>query len=253
MSTTEQQATPSTGPKPRAVPMTKDSDPELDAHLAAWEAASSKIRRLDCEFQKFVYIPTFEVEKRGQGTIAVERDHRGKYCVVPAAIKPGGVAAKKFKLESCTPECWQWTGPHLLQIDEQHRSYERINVDPNDKSSKVSFFSPTEEQLDLLFLKPFIMGTPADQLKKRFTIRQLRENGQELWLELVPRRQKDADSFEKAVLILDRRSWLPRALKLYDPTGGRTVHIFQNVKVNSEAGDDLSKPNLEGYRRVGSN
>src|SRR5260221_1096900 len=43
-----------------------------DAYLADWERASSKVRRLDCEFMKFMYLSDFEVEKRGRGTIAVD-------------------------------------------------------------------------------------------------------------------------------------------------------------------------------------
>ena len=108
----------------------------------------------------------------------------------------------------------------------------------------------SEELVELLFLKPFLLGIPAEQFKERFKVKLLKESVNEVRLELVPRRKKEFDCYEKAVLILDRRTWLTQALKLDDPTGAETVHIFQNIKVNSAAGDDLSKVNLEGYRPV---
>jgi hypothetical protein len=239
-------------PKPASVLVAPNADPELDAYLAEWETASSKIRRLDCDFQKFVYNPTFEVERRGKGTIALERDQRARYRVVPVVIKPGEVSAKKshdgneYKLEPCFAECWHWTGREVFKIDEQHQIYETIPLPP------IKGFDPSShhELHEVPYAKPFFLGMPAQQLKGQFKIRIAKESNDELWLDFVPRRPEVFSNIERAVLILNRRSWLPRALKLYDPTGGQTVHIFQNIRVNQEAGDDLSKPNLEGYRRV---
>ncbi len=47
---------------------------DLDQILADWEKAASKIRRLDGDFSRFKYDRTFEVEKRAEGTFALEGD-----------------------------------------------------------------------------------------------------------------------------------------------------------------------------------
>jgi hypothetical protein len=251
-------ATSAKRPEPLSI---NEMDAKLDANLADWEKASSRIHRVECGFQKFMYDPIFAVEKRGEGTIAVECSGPARYCVVPAAIMPGAVPnnirrdGAPFRLEACPAETWHWTGSDLFKFDEQERTYERFDVEPSHESNKLGFFriTFTNERLDVLFLKPFTLGMPADQLKKRFKIRQLKETGDELWLELIPRGAEDFGDIEKIIVILDRRTWQTRALKLYDPTGCQNVYILHVVKVNSEVADDLAKPNLEGYREVRSN
>src|SRR5262249_44607954 len=63
----DQPSTPAELPKAAA---------ELDQVLADWEKAASEIHRLDCEFSRFKYDKTFAVEKRGEGTIAIESAQR---------------------------------------------------------------------------------------------------------------------------------------------------------------------------------
>jgi hypothetical protein len=264
----EEKAVPVTGTAPAETksthakrpksPPVEDVEPELNAYLAEWENASSKIRRLDCEFQRFRYDPIFEIEKRGLGTLALEQGRRAKYRVASATLIPGDVSKKKgkagspYKLEACTAECWHWTDWELFKFDDQEHSYDKIDIHPRGASEHLGFtlFSFSEELVELLFLKPFVLGIPAEQFKGRFKVKLLKESWHEVRLELVPRRKKEFDCYEKAVLILDRRSWLTQALKVYDPTGSETVHIFQNTRVNSAAGDDLSTVNVEGYRPV---
>lgn len=242
-------------PKPLAI---ERADPELDAYLAEWEKASSKIRRLDCEFLKFIYDPIFEVEKRGRGTLALERDRRARYRIAPAALVPGDASQKiskdgsQYELKACSAECWHWTGPELFKFDDEEHIYETMRLPPGDAAYLFSFFQFTNERLDLLFVKPFVLGMAADRLKTRFKVKLRKVTGDELWLELIPRFAADT-CFQKAVLILNRRTWLTHALKLYDPTGSETVYVFQNIRVNPAEGDDLSKANLEGYRQVLSN
>lgn len=229
---------------------------KLDACLADWEKASSKIRRLDCEFQRFGYDPNFEVEKRGQGTLSLDRDGRAKYRIVPAAVTQGDASKRKgtdgnlYKLEACSAECWHWTGPQLFKLDDQEHLYETINLPPRGGPDSTGYFQFMEQLKELPLAKPFFLGLPAKQLKGRFKIKVMKESDDELWLQLIPRREEDSGNLQKAVLILDRQRWLPRAIKMIDPTGCETVHVFQKVKVNSAEGDDLSKPNLEGYRQV---
>jgi hypothetical protein len=240
--------------RPKSPPV-EDVEPELNAYLAEWDNASSKIRRLDCEFQKFRYDPIFGVERRGDGTLALEHDRRARYRVVPAVLIPGGVSKKidkvgiPYTLEAFAAECWHLTRLQLFKFDDQEHVYERMNLPPGDASYRFGVFQFTNETLDLLFLRTFVLGMPADRLKRRYKVKLLKETGDELWLQLLPRRAEDS-VIQKAALILDRRTWLTKALKVWDPTGAETVHIFKNIKVNSEKGDDLSKASLESYQPV---
>jgi hypothetical protein len=242
--------------KAESAPAERGVDAKLDANLADWETASSKIRRIDYEFEKFVYDPVFEIERRGRGDMAVERNGLARYRVVPAVLGPEAIL-KKGKdgsphiLASCQAETWLWTETQLVRLNDQERTYEKIEVEPSRGSRDVGFFQIriTSEWLDLMFFKPFTLGTPG-KLKERFNMRQMKATDDELWLELIPRRAADSGSFANVTLILDRRTWLTRALRVRDPTGCQTVYVFHNIKVNSEVTDDLSQPSLEGYREV---
>src|SRR5262245_47703202 len=93
---------------------------ELDRILAQWENATSKIRHLHCEFSRFRYDPTFEVEKRGEGSISLDRDGLARYKVGGASLPPQGPGARKantngvpFALQSEEAAAWIWTGPRL--------------------------------------------------------------------------------------------------------------------------------------------
>ncbi len=105
---------------------------------------------------------------------------------------------------------------------------------------------------DLSIARPFLLGMPAADIKKKFTVTVIKNESNEARLNLIPRDRRLAASLTKAVLILDRETWLAKALKIHDPTGAESVHVFKNMRVNSpvESADDLSKPNLEGYREI---
>src|SRR5258708_3950025 len=68
----------------RAYGLRVEVDPKLEAILQGWAQASSQIHRLDCNFSRFRYDPTFQIEHRGTGSLAVDQDGRAAYRIVPA-------------------------------------------------------------------------------------------------------------------------------------------------------------------------
>ena len=87
-------------------------------------------------------------------------------------------------------------------------------------------------------------------------IKLLKQTETEVWLQLIPIRRAELVALERAVLILDVTRYVPKAVQMFDPTGSETVHVFQNVKINSlqdgqviPAGiENLEQPNLQGLR-----
>jgi hypothetical protein len=55
------------------------------------------------------------------------------------------------------------------------------------------------------------------------------ENG-EYWVHAKPRFQRDATLWSDAIVILDEKTYLPRAVQLTDPTGNQTTtHTFKKM------------------------
>jgi hypothetical protein len=67
---------------------------------------------------------------------------------------------------------------------------------------------------------PFIFGAKAEQLKRRYWMRDVTPTahvGKQIWLEARPKFQQDAANFHKATVILNERTFLPEALQIIPP------------------------------------
>jgi hypothetical protein len=244
-------------PTQPATPVANGPTDPLDQILVDWEAATSKIRRLDCEFSRFRYDRTFEVEKRGEGRIAIDRRGLARIELVGAPLPQGRAGQRNkggvpFALKAEDAETWHWTGPHLYRIDDKAKTYEVVDVPAN---RRIRFFFSDVDVWHFFWAKPFLLGMPTAELKEQFNITLLSDKpDDEVWLKLIPRRKEGAVFYESAVLILDRSTWLSKAIKTRDVIGSETVQVFKNVAVNSSLkafAIDLSKPNLEGCQRLG--
>ena len=67
---------------------------------------------------------------------------------------------------------------------------------------------------------PFIFGAKADQLKRRYWMRDVtpkEELGKQIWLEAFPKFQQDAANFQRATVILNEADFLPIGLEIVLP------------------------------------
>jgi hypothetical protein len=119
-----------------------ERDARLAIILAEWEKASSKVERLDCQFLRFKYDRTFEVEWRGRGSLAIEKLGRAMYQIGPDAIQPGAVGNKRgtngvlYELKSEAFERWHWTGNKVIKVSEKERTYEELSLAKNEKTGE---------------------------------------------------------------------------------------------------------------------
>jgi hypothetical protein len=238
-----QPAQPLNGGGRPAVPLPHaDRNARLAEVLAEWEKAASRIDRLDCQFTRFKYDRTFEVEWRGKGSLVVEKTGRAMYRIEPEPIQPAAVGKKlgaggaPYTLKSDTIERWHWTGKSLIHVSEIERTFEEIDW---------------EAVRQFPLASPFLLGMPAAEMKDRFQIELKSETDTEVWLAWTPKKKKDQENLTQAILILSKDQYRPRALKMLDPTGAETVHVFKDVEINRpDHAGRLGQPNLQGYRRV---
>ena len=214
--------------RPAADPLRVDPLPkELQVILEDWEAASSKIVALYGEHRRYVYDKTFSIEKQGQGKLYYESPDRGRYEVEPSVIPKGAKSRKvdkdgnEYTLKPHEPELWVCTGAEVIQVNEDRKEFDRYPIPPEDRGENI-MNGPL----------PFLFGMKAEQARQRYFLALMRDDQQkgEVWIHAKPRMQQDAALWSDAIIILDKETFLPRAVQLVDPAGNQTtVHTFTKL------------------------
>ena len=226
--------------------------PELEKVLKDWEKKTSQFKKLRGEFTVFKYEKTFEIEKRGTGKFVHEAPDKGFYELKGAEIQKTDKSSRKnsegekYTLQSDTPVTWICTGKEIYRIDEKDKTFEKIPIPAEAQGEKI-----IEGPL------PFLFGMKVEQARMRYKMKLIdQKNPKEIWLEVIPLRNSDEANWNKAVVIIDAERFVPKAVKLLDPTDCETVHMFSKVEVNPKEWffpKDPFKPDLKKYKEVMTN
>ncbi len=239
---------------------------ELEDLLVAWARDSASVLRLEGEHLRRVYDTVFEVEKISEGKFFFEFPDKGRIDVTPTEVTDAmrqlrakdlkKVQLKKngqpFDLESDKEEKWICDGRQVLSIDETVKVAQVLQLPPDLQGTNI-MDSPL----------PFLFGMPPDKAKRRFALsfsRPFVPSSGFAQITALPRTPQDAQSWSKAEVILDLKTFLPTAVKLTDPPGTKiTVFSFKNMKKNERdwffpipgiAKGRLFEPDLRGYQIV---
>ncbi|MGE5195339.1 MAG: hypothetical protein ACM3U2_22830 [Deltaproteobacteria bacterium] len=157
---------------PLAASINTGAGPSLADIIRAWERAAARRGRLDCTFTRFRYDPTFGVERRGEGSLAVDRFGRAVYRIGPAPIPRGAVARKQapggvpFQLQADDPERWHWTGTRVIRVDEKERTFEEWRLPAESKDGEHQPDPPELPEDVLPPEAPAPVNGPAAQPKR---------------------------------------------------------------------------------------
>jgi TIGR03009 family protein len=223
--------------------------PELEKILKDWELVTSQFKTMAGEFSRFKYDITFEVEKRAEGKFTYEAPDKGYYHLWGTKIDSDAVSQKlgkdgktPFELKSDDPDHWVCNGKKVIKIDDKAKKFEEVAIPPENQGQNI-IDGPL----------PFLFGMKAEKAKLRYKLSLKKSDGKEIWLGVIPRWRDDAANWTKATVIIEAKTFKPRAVKLLDPTGSESVHVFRNVVINERKGffdKDPFKPNLWGYKAV---
>ncbi len=137
-------------------------------------------------------------------------------------------------------ERWVCTGKEVIRIDDQEKTYEKVPIPPESQGQNI-IDGPL----------PFLFGMKADQAKRRYKMKLLKQTDTDIRIEVIPLRGTDTNNWSKAVVIIDAKKFVPNAVQLFDPTGSETVHVFKDVEINPTKWiwqQDPFKPNLRSYK-----
>jgi TIGR03009 family protein len=207
---------PPTGPQPGPA-LSAAEQAELDQVLAAWEQKSESIKVLTTTFTMFEYDAVFgpkaapgeppREKRRCEGTIQFASPDKGSY-----QMTKGG------------EERWMCDGLAIYEFDVKQKKLKEYRL-PKELQGKAIANGPL----------PFVFGAQAEAMKQRYVMRIFTppEEKNQIWIEAWPRWQQDAANFHHVQVILDSKTMLPVALRLFDPNPQiHKVYVFETTKVN---------------------
>lgn len=235
--------------------------PELEQLLKDWERESAKIKTLHGEHKRIVYNKVFEVQKNAEGQFYYEAPDKGRIDL--SGIEPqkgeksdriGKESGKPFRLEPELNTKWVCDGEYIKQFNDAEKTVETFDL-PEELRGKNIIHGPL----------PFLFGMKAEEAKKRFELAFVnqddpKKNNQDVvWIKAKPRQVMDRDNFQEATIILDRKRFLPLAVRLIDPAGNlETVYTFSKKSLHVNATklipaifrNDPFNPSTRGYKVI---
>src|SRR5258708_25811247 len=127
-------------------------------------------------------------------------------------IRKGDESKKKskngtpFELKSDDPERWVCTGKEIIKINEKEKTYEKLAIPPDSQGENI-MDGPL----------PFLFGMKAEKAKVRYQLSLKKNDEDVIWLEVLPRLEKDSANWVKAIVIIQAGTFKPSAVKSLDP------------------------------------
>ena len=236
---------------------------ELEAILQRWEQQSSRIQKLSGEHSRFIYRKMDGTELRGRGSFAFAAPDKGMLEIKPSEVPPGTTNPQRvdmngepLEVRGDPGERWVCDGEQILQFElsVQEKQYSRIEIPPSMRGENI-IQGPL----------PFLFGVSAGELKRRYrmTIGSLNKWSPQnptgtVHVVAYPLRKVDSQSWQKADVLLDGRTFLPTAIRMmdgHDKMADETTYKFDvaSMKVNAIRfpwKSDPFRPNLKGWKMI---
>jgi TIGR03009 family protein len=209
---------PQQAPQPTQPPftLTPGEQSQLDKILTAWEKSSTTVKTFECEFVRYEYNLTF-----GNAVKPAAMDNgRLKYAAPDRGL---------YVIDQSRPEKWICDGQSIYEFDYSTKLLTEHKLPPELQGTAIA-----DGPL------PFLFGSSAKKLKERYFLRNITQPAvqqSEIWLQALPRFQREKANFDEALLVLDAVSLQPKALRIYLP-GRQTfyTYVFTGIKTNDPFG-----------------
>jgi TIGR03009 family protein len=216
------QAPPMPQPQPQQAPNA------LDNYLLRWEQEMQKVQTLAAQLVREEKDPQFNTAQKFVGYAQYMKTGAGPNALNLAMLEMRPEGKNEIS------EKFVCTGTYLYQFvpsAKEVRAHELPKPQPGQVAND-NFLS-------------FLFGMKADEAKKRYELRLVREDQNYIYVEIAPRFAQDKADFKRARIVLSRDTFLPRQLWFEQPTGTDVTWdipaIRAGVQVN-RADFDAPKP-----------
>jgi TIGR03009 family protein len=215
----------------------------LDQILAKWELQSDKVKRFECNFRRWEYDKAFgnpnDNSKKSEGTGEIRYKSPDCGAFIVNSLSEFDPTRKVESPKSEGLDHWVCDGKAIFEYNTAKKQLIERTLAPQLQGKAIA-----DGPL------PFIFGAKAEQLKRRYWMRDVTpkdEIGKNIWLEAIPKFQQDAANFQSATVILNESDFMPSALRLFLPGGAsNTDYQFLDSKVNDPLAPiyDFMRPKL---------
>jgi TIGR03009 family protein len=226
----------------------------LEQILLKWEKQSDKVKTFKCSFTRWEYDSAFgnpkenSLKSTGHGHIKYRAPDCGEYGVTSLEEFDPATGVTRPKTEGL--DHWLCDGKAIFEFNAEKKQLIERRLPPELRGQAIS-----DGPL------PFIFGAKAEQLKRRYWMRDTtpkEQIGKKIWLEAIPKFQQDAANFQSATVILNDADCLPEGLRIFLPGGkANTDYFFESPKANDlTAVFDFIAPKIsplmyaKGWRQV---
>ncbi len=223
----------------------------VDQILVKWEQQSDRVSTFTCTFGRWEVNETFgppqemfQVSK-AYGEIKFRAPDHGTYLV--RTQQDWDKQKNAYVPRSEGLDHWVCNGKSIFEFNAEKKELIERELAPQMQGKAI-----TDGPL------PFVFGTKADQLKRRYWMRDITPAdvvNREIWLEAWPKYQRDAANFQHAVIILRQSDYMPSGLRIILPDGkNKQDYAFENMQVNNPLailkGDFLPPMKPFGWTKV---
>jgi TIGR03009 family protein len=208
-------------PQQPAAPVLDPSRNRLDALLIRWEQEMRSVNSVVAQCTRTSLDKAFQMTEVFEGTAKymkpnlamLEMQKRGK--------------ADAFEKYICT-------GTFLYEYVPQNKVI-RVHELPPPKPGQVA---------DDNFLS-FLFGMKAEEARRRYDLRLVKEDQWYVYIEILPRLPADKSDFQRARLVLNNQSFLPRELWFEQPNGNEVKWDIPKVESGVALNrNDFTSPNV---------
>ena len=202
----------------------------LDQILLKWEQQSDRISTFTCKIGRWEVNETFGppehnyVLSEAHGEIKFKSPDHGVYIINDQTEWNKGKNTYSARTEGL--DHWVCDGKSIYEFDQAKKQLIERQLDPSMQGKAI-----TDGPL------PFVFGTKADQLKRRYWMRDITPADQvnkQIWLEAWPKFQRDAANFQHAIIVLNQSNFMPSALRIILPDGkNKQDYSFEGTSVNN--------------------
>lgn len=187
----------------------------LDEHLAKWEAAMKSVDTLGAKLTRIDKDPTFDSVQRLTGTAHYMKAGSGPSAQNLALLELTLEGQKEPK------EKFVCTGTYIYQFLPEQKEIRYYEL-PKPKPGQAA------EDNNLLSL---LFGMKADDAKKRYELKLDHEDKYYIYVDITPRSPADKADFQRARLVLNKSTYLPRQLWFEHANRSEVMWDIPNLQV----------------------
>jgi TIGR03009 family protein len=239
--------------------LTREEEARLDQILIAWEKQSGNVKTYKCDFVRLEYGTVFgqnpadsnKPRTISYGQLKYSAPDKGMFKVTATEFyNPKTGAHERGGPES--HEHWVCDGRSIFEINHKEKTRTERPLPPEMQGAAIS-----DGPL------PFVFGAKKAKLKARYWMREIASPNaaNEIWLQAFPRFQADAANFKFVEIIIDRKTFMPKAIQLFSPAyapergnDSRTVFDLQKASYNGRLDNvftDFVAPDVDfRYKKI---